>query len=112
VLHLKLGTSAPCSGLLWPEAHSKIALSCLKVEIPRLEARVLKLKAEHLADLKALRTKLDATTNALAESEKRFEEMVVPVDPWYESPILWGVVGVVVGVALTAGAVKLAGELD
>ena len=112
VLHLKVGKSAPCSGLLWPEGHSTIALSCLKVEIPRLEAQALRLKAEHLAELKALETKLNATTDALAESEKRFEEMVVPVDHWYKSPGLWGVVGVVLGVALTAGAVKLAGELD
>ena len=112
VAPLKLGASAPCAGLLWPESYSRTALSCLKVDIPKLEAFIEKLEAEHKAELKALNSKLFATEEALIESEDRLREAsAVDREPWYRSPYLWTSVGLVVGVGLTIGAVKLAGEL-
>ena len=112
VLTLKVSDPAPCSGLLWPEGYTKTALSCLKVDVPRLEAVIDRLKLEHAAELRAVDAKLMATEDSLIQSENRLREaMAIDPAPWYMSPYLWTAVGVVLGVGLTVGAVKLAGEL-
>ena len=112
VVPLKASELSPCSGLLWPEPYTKTALSCLKVDVPRLEGLIERLKLEHAAELKSLNVKLVATEKSLIETEDLLREAAaIDPDPWYKSPYLWTSIGLVVGIGLTVGAVKLAGEL-
>ena len=86
-----------------PADQARAALSCLRVDLPsaRLDIRVCEETAA--ADRVEARTALDACLSALDAPPVTVRAPV----PWWESPWLWGPVGVVVGVAVTVAVVEV-----
>lgn len=111
---LTQGTLAPCTGLLLPETQARQALIGLTVDLPKLHITLDKLQLEHSVRLESLQ-ELIKVEKTRADSLKALLDEAVAIPnqalAWYESPYFLVPVGIVVGSALTFGAVYAASEL-
>lgn len=112
VLTLPASVPAPCSGLLWPEDWSRRALECVSTAQPGAAAAEVAFELDVCrADLKARNDQSEALARTLAACEKvAVRASVAEPVPLWKSPVLWGVVGVVVGAGVVATAWGLAGR--
>ena len=111
---IEVGTSSPCTGLLLPETQARLSFLCMKVELPRLQVDFDKLKSE-------LKIRTESLDRMLAVERNRADKLQVLLNEastipkqakaWYESPYFLVSVGIVVGGAITFGAVYAATEL-
>ena len=112
---LHTGKPAPCDGVLWPAPWTAEALRCRRVELPACQADARQAAAMAAADLQAAQAQAQAWRQLADERRVLLERLAAappePPPPWYSSPWVWAGAGVVVGVAATAGAVHLAGQL-
>ena len=111
---LQKGMEAPCTGLLLPEPQARQALLCLSVDLPKLHIEFDKLKLKLFVETQSFK-ELVAVERTRANKLQALLDEAITIPKlevaWYESPYFWGVVGVVVGSALTFGAVYAATEL-
>ena len=97
---LEEGLVAPCDGILWPEPWTATALECpprLRIcDVERMA--VLEANGECEADLRTLQDGCSWAFDRLSKISMRAAGIE---RPWWEHPLLWGLVGVTVGVAGT-----------
>ena len=106
---LDFKSRAPCTGLLIPRQDAINALRCIGSDLPLANASLLKCEKFKLADLKLHKASIDAQTLRISELEKALavaHEALAEEPSIFESPILWGIVGVTVGI--TAGVLVTA----
>ena len=89
------GTLAPCSGLLWSREQSKAALQLREVELPRLQVELDRIKGVLTVQLEGCQASLGATLGAFDTCTTALQE-ATPAS--WTSPLLWGGVGVAIGV--------------
>lgn len=103
---LPAGVVASCSGLLWPEDWSRRALLCVQTRAPaETTAQLEHNLAIVRADARMAADQADAAAKALTICEREIRRVVAPEPaPAWKSPILWAVVGVVVGASIVGSA--------
>ena len=92
---------SPCSGLLVPATDAQACIRCLDVDLPSCWLTVENIGEQHKIIVDALRQDIEAQRDALENAEALAADLAEQLEPprWYESPILWAGVGVVVGLA-------------
>jgi hypothetical protein len=99
---VQAGDTAPCDGQLLPDAWARSLLRCAKVDLPGCRADADLADKLHAARLRQCTADLDATHKALLHCEGLVTApaAVLPSPlptPWWQSPVTWGAIGLVVG---------------
>lgn len=91
----------PCRGLLIPEQDARECWKCLEVDLPQCWLGVERLDEQHQITLEALQEDLETERQARAHADMMATDLAAQLKPpaWWESPILWGGVGLLVGLA-------------
>tara|TARA_B100000131_G_C18012629_1_gene571163 strand:- start:346 stop:771 length:426 start_codon:yes stop_codon:yes gene_type:complete len=100
-----IALTSPCQGVLLPPSAASKGLNCLKVDVPKLELKILKMEELHALRVNSLNLILKAETDRATRIEGLLERSLeVKGGPtWYEHPVFWAVVGVVIGAGATIG---------
>ena len=96
-----IGDTVECTGVLMPRGWVEECIHCKEVELPKVRL-----------NLTACDDELDATQNVYGAFRAQCETHIVELEdlvrkaarierPWYESNLLWGIGGIVLGVAGT-----------
>lgn len=104
---LDAGTPAPCSGVLVPVDRLHAATRCVVVDLPACRVDLAHAATTCQADLDALHGRLSSAAQLVAQRGAELDAclaqprvVVRPPDPqWYQSGLVWGVVGAAVGLA-------------
>jgi hypothetical protein len=99
------GDIAPCSGILWSKVMSLEAIRCKQIALPTcMNDKDFEITKRD-ADISALSKRLTACSMVIDEQDLLLDDALDSMrpTPWYESPLFWGTVGLVVGVGITVG---------
>ena len=106
-LTLELGAESPCDGLLVPTGDAIKALHCARVALPMRELELESAQKTCAIRLDAAAQEQDILMTRITHAEAVIKRLsVAKPRPWYESRLLWGGGGVVVGVGLTIAIFK------
>jgi len=101
---LDKGIRAPCAGILVPPGDAISALRCIGTTLPLLQSSLAKCEGMRLADMKAAKSILAGERLRISQLEQALvnaNEALAEGPSLFESPILWGIVGV--ALVVTAG---------
>lgn len=96
---------SPCTGVLLPTAAATQGLECLKINVPKLELRIL--KQEELFNLR-----IDSMGKIMQAEVTRANQLEILLNKsletrespgFFEGPVFWTLMGVVVGAAASVG---------
>ena len=106
-LALESGAKSPCDGLLVPNADALTALHCARVSLPTCELELESAQKTCVIRLDAAAQEQDILMTRITHAEAVIKRLsVAKPQPWYESRLLWGGGGIVVGVGLTIAILK------
>ena len=106
-LALESGAESPCEGLLVPTADALTALHCARVALPTCELELERSEKTCTIKLDAASQEEDILMTRITHAEAVIKRLsVAKPQPWYESRLLWGGGGIVVGVGLTIAILK------
>ncbi|MFA5132534.1 MAG: hypothetical protein WC444_04430 [Candidatus Paceibacterota bacterium] len=96
------------SFVCFTEDDAKVLLQ-LRLDYPKMKEKILilderiELKNKMVMSLEDANEYLNQQNGLLLKTNAGLEEKLDSMDSWYRSPILWSVVGVVIGVGITVG---------
>ena len=108
-LALESGAESPCDGLLVPNADALTALHCARVALPTCELELERSEKTCAIKLDAASQEEDILMTRITHAEAVIKGLSLAKpqpQPWYESRLLWGGGGIVVGVGLTIAILK------
>ena len=106
-LALESGAKSPCEGLLVPTADALTALHCARVALPTCELELERSEKTCAIKLDAASQEEDILMTRITHAEAVIKGLsLAKPQPWYESRLLWGGGGIVVGVGLTIAILK------
>ena len=106
-LTLAPGDKSPCDGLLVPTADALKALHCARVALPMCETELRRSEKTCTIKLDAASQEHDILLDRINHAQAVISTLsVAKPQPWYESRLLWGGGGIVVGVGLTIAILK------
>ena len=104
---LASGAESPCEGLLVPTADALTALHCARVALPTCELELERSEKTCAIKLDAASQEEDILMTRITHAEAVIKGLsLAKPQPWYESRLLWGGGGIVVGVGLTIAILK------
>jgi len=101
---ITFGVAAPCSGVLLPSQWAREAVNCKTVLVPSLRNDLRLLRESTRVELDELQERYTAI-DLLSQEQRKLLDEVNAGPTFWESPVLWGIVGGLVGVGLTVGIV-------
>lgn len=104
---LNLGEVAPCWGVLMPQPWVLKGLECIRVDLPYQTKKLELYKKKSHAEMEALKEEIKLTTSVMDNQSLLLDQALESHQPrpWFESPLLWGAVGLVAGIGGTSALV-------